>query len=63
MIGEIKVMDGRSYEVISETLITGYANETPAQELARVRAGKPAPTYHYTAVGTQLLSKSKSRSH
>lgn len=57
MIGDIKTIDGREYEVISETPITGYCQETEEDERARWKAGKPAPTYHYIAVSTRPIKK------
>ena len=39
--------------VLSVTRITGHCQETPEQEKAREKAGKPAPGYGYTAVSVK----------
>jgi hypothetical protein len=39
--------------VVSVTPITGQCQETPEQEKAREKAGKPAPLYSYTAISVK----------
>lgn len=55
MIGDIRQLpNGFTEEVISETAITGYMNETPEQEKERVKKGLPYPTYGYIAVRVEV---------
>lgn len=55
MIGDIQQLpNGFIEEVISETAITGYVEETPQQEKERVRKGLPCPTYGYIAVKVEV---------
>ncbi len=48
-------INGQKELIVSERLITGYCHETEEQESARIKAGKPWPTYQFVSVKTKLI--------
>jgi hypothetical protein len=53
-VGDTMILsDGRIEEVISETVITGYVEESKEEEKLRMKKGLPLPMYSYVAVLTK----------
>lgn len=44
-------------EIVSETLVTVYIEETPEENRARTKEGKPAPFFQFMSVKTRPLRK------